>query len=289
MVSNIHHGDLLCASHQALTIYVKKHYLCPVMKVRDIIQAIERRAPLRFQEDWDNSGLQVGFLDDEVNKVLVCLDVTEIVVQEAAMLGCEMIVSHHPLIFKALNQVSDATYQQRCVVKALGKGIAIYSAHTSLDNAPGGVNHKIAELIGLQDLKWLQPRDEESGSGLIGELDVPEHDSDFLHRIQSVFGVECLRHSECIGRQIKTIALCGGSGGFLMRDAVKQGADCFITGEFHYHDYFENDGMLLAELGHYQSEQYTIDLVAELLSQSFPDLEVEKTSINTNPTRYDSR
>ena len=260
------------------------------MKVRDIISAIERVAPLRLQDEWDNSGLQVGFPEANADKVLMCLDVTEAIVDEAAALGCQMIVSHHPLLFKPLSQVSDITYQQRCVVKALTGGIAIYSAHTSLDNAPGGVNHKIAELIGLQDLKWLLPKEgEDAGSGLIGTLPAPERDSDFLRRIKVTFGVECLRHSECSGREIRTIALCGGAGGFLMRDAVRKGADCFITGEFHYHDYFENDGMLLAELGHYQSEQYTIDLLAELLETAFPALEVHKTSINTNPTRYDSR
>ncbi len=260
------------------------------MKVRDIISAIERIAPLRLQDEWDNSGLQVGFMDAGVNKVLVCLDVTEAIVDEAAALGCQMIVSHHPLLFKPLSQVSDVTYQQRCVVKALASGVAVYSAHTSLDNAPGGVNHKIAGLIGLQDLRWLMPKEgEDAGSGLIGTLPAPERDSDFLRRIKGIFGVECLRHSECSDREIRTVALCGGAGGFLMREAVRKGADCFVTGEFHYHDYFENDGMLLAELGHYQSEQYTIELLAELLETAFPKLEVHKTSINTNPTRYDSR
>ena len=125
------------------------------MKVREIVSVIEMTAPLRLQEEWDNSGLQVGFPDADVRKVLVCLDVTEAIVDEAAAKGCGMIVSHHPLLFKPLAQVSDATYQQRCVVKALAAGIAIYSAHTSLDNAPGGVNYKIAELIGLQGLEWL--------------------------------------------------------------------------------------------------------------------------------------
>lgn len=260
------------------------------MKVRDIASAIERTAPLRLQEEWDNSGLQVGFPDADVRKVLVCLDVTEAIVDEAAAKGCGMIVSHHPLLFKPLAQVSDATYQQRCVVKALAAGIAIYSAHTSLDNAPGGVNYKIAELIGLQGLEWLVPQaGGEGGSGLIGTLPEAERDSDFLRRIKHTFGVECLLHSECSGRPIKTVALCGGAGGFLMRDAVRQGADCFITGELHYHDYFENDGMLLAEPGHYQSERYTIDLLAGILAAGCPGLEIVKTSINTNPTRYDAR
>ena len=283
-------GFLFLFDYQVLTIHAKKTYLCFVMTVREIIDNLERKAPLLLQDDWDNSGLQVGFPEADVDKVLVCLDVTEAVVDEAAKLGCGMIVSHHPLLFKALSQVSDATYQQRCVVKALAAGIAIYSAHTSLDNAPGGVNHKIAELIGLKDTDWLLPLlDEYGGSGLIGTLAKPERDSDFLKRIKKVFGVESLRHSECSGRMIKTVALCGGAGAFLMGDAKDKGADCFITGELHYHDYFENDGMLLAELGHFQSEQFTIDLLSDLLSKAFPSLSVLKTAINTNPIRYDSR
>jgi len=258
------------------------------MKVRDIIEVIERTAPLRYQDEWDNSGLQVGFLDSEVSKVLVCIDVTEAVVDYAAERGFEMIVSHHPLIFKALSQVSDATYQQRCVVKALEKGIAIYSAHTSMDNAPGGVNYRIADLIGLTDYRWLQPREGmDAGSGLIGALPSPERDTNFLARMKMTFGVECLKHTACSGREIKTVALCGGAGAFLMRDALRQGADCFITGELHYHDYFENDGILLAELGHYESEQYTIAIFSDLLEDAFPDLCVS-SYYKTNPVCYDA-
>ncbi|MBO6169933.1 MAG: Nif3-like dinuclear metal center hexameric protein [Bacteroidales bacterium] len=258
------------------------------MIVKDIISAIERVAPLRLQDEWDNSGLQVGFPGADVRKVLVCLDVTEAVVEEAAAKGCGLIVSHHPLLFHSLKQVSDATYQQRCVYKALKEGIAIYSAHTSLDNASGGVNFEIAGRIGLLDLEWLQPKDgEDAGSGLVGILPEPETDKEFLARIKDTFLVECLRHSECSGKPIHKVALCGGAGAFLMRDAVRAGADCFISGEFHYHDYFENDGMLLAELGHYQSEQYTVDLLCSILEGAFPGLAIIPTDINTNPIQYD--
>ena len=136
-------------------------------KLKDIISLLELAAPRSLQESYDNSGLQVGFPDAEIGKVLVCLDVTEEIVAEAAEKGCSLIVSHHPLIFKALKTVSDATYQQRCVVKALTGGIAIYSAHTSLDNAPGGVNYKIASIIGLDNLSFLSPLEgREGGSGV---------------------------------------------------------------------------------------------------------------------------
>ena len=258
------------------------------MKLREVIAALEHLAPLRLQDEWDNSGLQVGFPEAEIDSVLVCLDITEAVVDEAIAAKCNLIVSHHPLIFKALRQVSDATYQQRCVVKALAAGISIYSAHTSLDNAPGGVNHRIAALLGLQKLRWLSPRDgEDAGSGLVGELPASEPDAAFLARVQRTFGVQCLLHSALDGRQVRRVAVCGGAGAFLLHDAVCAGADCFLSGEFHYHDYFENQGVLLAELGHYQSEQFTQDLLLEYLHKTCPGLTVRKTAINTNPICYD--
>ena len=260
------------------------------MKLKEIMDAVERIAPLQYEDEWDNSGLQVGFPDMEVTSVLFCLDVTEAIVDEAVAKGCNLILSHHPLIFKALKQVSDSTYQQRCVVKALANGIAIYSAHTSLDNAKGGVNYKIAELAGVNNLSWLQPIEGmDAGSGVIGELEATEDAEGFLKRIARAFGVECLLHSECSGRTIRKVAICGGAGAFLMRDAISKGADCFISGEFHYHDYFENDGMILAELGHYQSEQFTKDLLRDIVKDAFPDLRTEMTEINTNPIVYGSR
>ena len=263
-------------------------------KVSDVIAAIEAIAPLRYQDEWDNSGLQVGFCQDEVKGVLVCLDVTEEIVDEAIRKGCNMIVSHHPLLFHSLKQVSDSTYQQRCVTKAIKEGIAIYSAHTSLDNARGGVNFKIAELIGLQDLRWLEPKPEcgahsngaECGSGLIGTLPAPEQPEAFLERLQNTFKVKALRHSEPGSKPIRKVALCGGAGAFLMGKAIQEDADCFISGEFHYHDYFETDGMMLIELGHYQSEQFTKDLLREILGKALPDLRIEMTQIDTNPIRY---
>lgn len=261
-----------------------------MVRIEDIAAAVERTAPLRYQDDFDNSGLQVGFPSAEVRKVLVCLDVTEAVVEEASALGCGLIVSHHPLLFRALRQVSDATYQQRCAVEAIRRDIGIYSAHTSLDNAPGGVNHKIASLIGLEDLRWLSPKpDGESGSGLVGNLRRPMPDGEFLAMLGDRFGTRCLMHSQTCGRTVSRVALCGGAGAFLLPDAIREGADSFVCGEFHYHDYFENKGVLLAELGHYQSEQFTIDLLEDLLRSSFPELEVTRTAINTNPIQYDCK
>ncbi len=257
------------------------------MKLKQIVSHIEALAPLSAQDGFDNSGLQVGFPEQEIERVLVCLDVTEEVLREAERKGCGLIVSHHPLLFHPLRQVSDSSYQQRCVVAALKAGTAIYSAHTSLDNSPGGVNHKIAEIIGLEGLSWLSPKEgADAGSGLVGTMRDPLPDGEFLDLVKTRFKVASLRHSEPCGKIVRRVALCGGAGAFLLPDAIREGADCFVCGEFHYHDYFENGGVLLAELGHYQSEQYTSELLSESLRSAFPGLEVSVTETYTNPIRY---
>ncbi len=257
------------------------------MKVRDIENTIERHAPLCLQDDFDNAGLQVGLASDEVRAVLVCLDVTEDIVNEAVEKGCNLIVSHHPLLFHPLKQVSDFSYQQRCVRRAISQSISIYSAHTNLDNAPGGVNYRIAEKIGLEQLDWLEKKQgQDAGSGLIGVLPQPSRAEEFLSKLKDTFNVCALAYNEVgADKMISKVALCGGAGSFLIPAALQRGADCFITGEVHYHQFFESEGMLIAALGHYESEQYTIDLLAEMISDAFADLRVEKTSRNTNPIR----
>ena len=225
----------------------------------------------------------------EATGALLCLDVTESVIDEALALGFNLIISHHPLLFKGLKCISGQTYIERCVLKAIKNDIAIYSAHTNLDNAPEGVNYKIAEKIGLQDIKFLAPKEGEStvGSGVIGILEEPDSELDFLKRIKKTFEVECLRHNKLTGRLIHKVALCGGAGSFLIPNAIQQEADIFITGEIKYHEFFGHEKeILLAEIGHYESEQYTKDLLASILKKEFPNLEIENTKINTNPIKY---
>ena len=280
------------------------------MKLKEIKSFLEGMAPLAVQESWDNSGLQIGCSDKDIHKVMVCLDLTEAVLDEAEAIGADLVISHHPLIFKGLKSISGSTYQERCVRKAILSDIAVYSAHTSLDNILGGVNHKIASLLGLSSLRWLDSGEsaegcdekcggatEEkcggadavaraSGSGLIGELKEPVAAAEFLSTVKTIFGVKALKHSPLSSTTtIRSIALCGGAGAFLLPQAVAKGADCFISGEFHYHDYFD-PGTLLIELGHYESEQFTQDLLKESLERAFPELEVVKTSINTNPQEW---
>lgn len=255
------------------------------MIIRKIIEALETLAPLALQEDYDNSGLQVGTPDQEVTGVLICLDITEEVVAEAVRKGCGLIVSHHPLIFRPLKSITDATYQQRCVLEAVRHGIAIYSAHTSLDNAEDGVNHRIASLIGLRDLEWLEEKGA-GGSGVVGDLPVPEDAAAFLARLKATFGIKCLMHTALPGAPVRRVALCGGAGSFLMDAARAKGADCFITGEISYHHFFEAGGLLLVAMGHYQSEQFTKDLLRDFLAERFPGLRLELTETDTNPIQY---
>ena len=288
------------------------------MKLKEIKSFLEGMAPLAVQESWDNSGLQIGCSDKDIHKVMVCLDLTEAVLDEAEAIGADLVISHHPLIFKGLKSISGSTYQERCVRKAILSDIAVYSAHTSLDNILGGVNHKIASLLGLSSLRWLDSGesaegcDEKcggaaekscgegaegkcggadavaraSGSGLIGELKEPVAAAEFLHTVKTIFDVKALKHSSLSSTTtIRSVALCGGAGAFLLPQAVAKGADCFISGEFHYHDYFD-PGTLLIELGHYESEQFTQDLLKESLERAFPELEIVKTSVNTNPQEW---
>ena len=255
------------------------------MIIRKIVEELETLAPLALQEDYDNSGLQVGSPGQEVTGVLICLDVTEEVVAEAVRKGCGLIVSHHPLIFRPLKSITDATYQQRCVLEAVRHGIAIYSAHTSLDNAEDGVNHRIASLIGLRDLEWLEEKGA-GGSGVVGDLPAPEDAAAFLARLKSTFGIKCLMHTALPGAPVRRVALCGGAGSFLMDAARAKGADCFITGEISYHHFFDADGLLLVAMGHYQSEQFTKDLLRDFLAARFPGLRLEMTETDTNPIQY---
>jgi dinuclear metal center YbgI/SA1388 family protein len=259
------------------------------MKIKEIIQALERFAPLPLQDGFDNAGLQVGLTEAEATGALLCLDVTEAVVDEAITKGYNLIISHHPLLFKGLKSVTGRTYVERCLMKAIKNDIVVYSAHTNLDNAPGGVNYKIAEKIGLHAVSILEPKEgeAEAGSGVVGELKEPETETDFLKRIKKIFEVGCVKHNHLNGRLIRKVALCGGAGAFLLPNAVAVGADVFITGEVRYHDYFDyEDRILIAEIGHYESEQYTKEIFYSIIRELCPALEVEMTRVNTNPIKY---
>ena len=259
------------------------------MKIGIVLDALERFAPLPLQESYDNAGLQIGITEAEVSGVLLCLDVTEGVVDEALARDCNLIVSHHPLIFHKLAHVSDSTYVERCVMKAIKNDIAIASMHTNLDSARGGVNYKIAEKMGLGQITGIGDTKNVDGvdgaSGVIGVLEKPMVADDFIAMLKHTFNVECVQANRPLRRQISKVALCGGAGSFLLDDAVRAGADAFVTGEMHYHEFFGHDGQLqIAVIGHYQSEQFT----AEVLRSVIEPLGVRccMSEINTNPIYY---
>ncbi len=259
------------------------------MKIREVVDTLERFAPLPLQESYDNAGLQIGITEAEVSGVLLCLDVTEAVVDEALRRGCNLIVSHHPLIFRRLAHVTGDTYVERCVAKSIKNDIAIVSMHTNLDSAQGGVNHKIAEKMGLHQLAGIggiKCVDGVNGSsGIIGTLAEPMAADDFIVMLKRTFHVECVQANRPLQRPISRVAVCGGAGSFLLDDAISAGADAFVTGEMHYHEFFGHDDELqIAVIGHYQSEQFT----AEVLRSVIEPLGVKccMSEVNTNPIMY---
>ena len=373
-------------------LYLQANFLLK-MKIKEIVSALERFAPLPLQDGFDNAGLQIGLTEAEATGALLCLDVTEAVLDEAIASGCNLIISHHPLIFKGYKSITGKDYVERCILKAIKNDIVIYSAHTNLDNAPGGVNFKIAEKIGLKNVRILDPKENsliklvtfvpsaqaeevrnalftagcgcignydscsyntegegtfraqegshpfcgtvgelhhetevrietilpeykkgevirallskhpyeepaydlyplhnswaQVGSGIVGELEEPESELEFLKRIKKIFEVGCLKHNKLTGRLIQKVSLCGGAGAFLIPQAVRSGADVFITGEIKYHDYFGREtDILLAEIGHYESEQYTKEIFYSIIRDLFPNFALQFSKVNTNPIKY---
>lgn len=363
------------------------------MKISQIIGALEDFAPIPLQDSFDNAGLQVGDSSQKVSGILVCLDITEEVLDEAIELDCNLIISHHPLLFKPIKTLTGKTYIERCVIKACKNNLVIYSAHTNLDNAYGGVNFRLAEKIGLQNVRVLSPKKESllklvtfvpenqaeivrnalfnagagnignydscsfnslgegtfraneeanpfvgninelhtesevrievivpvfkkssvlralltahpyeepaydffllnnswdrAGSGVVGELPVEEDEESFLQRIKSIFRLKCLKHSPYTGKKIREVALCGGSGAFLIPEAIAYGADLFITGEAKYNDYYDVENkILLAVIGHYESEIITKELFYDIITKKIANFAVHFSTMNTNPVNY---
>ena len=262
------------------------------MKIKAVIEALERFAPLPLQEDYDNAGLQVGLTEAwEVSGALLCLDVTEKVLDEAVRLGCNLIVSHHPLLFHKLARVAGEDMVQRIVFKAIEKKIAIVSMHTNMDNAYGGVNFKMAEKMGLTDVGFISETKTvdgvEGASGVVGTLPSPMTAADFIAMLKETFHVACVQTNEFLQRPIRKVALCGGAGSFMLGDAVKAGADAFVTGEMHYHEFFDHEQQIqIAVIGHYQSEQFTNEIFKRIIEAECPEVRCYLSEINTNPIKY---
>jgi dinuclear metal center YbgI/SA1388 family protein len=363
------------------------------MKIKEITAHLEFLAPLSSQASYDNCGLLVGNQEEEVNAALICLDCTELVVEEAIAKECNLIIAHHPIIFSGLKKINGKNEIERTIIKAIENKIAIYAIHTNLDNYRYGVNFEIGKRLGLRQLKVLQPttnqltklaffvptdyseavsqavfeagageignyrdcsfeqtgfgtytpntssdpfsgtketknkltekkievivsnhqlpsviaalitahpyeevaydcfplrnENQYEGSGMIGLLPEAMDEWSFLTFLKSTFHCGIIRHTTLLNKKIKTVAFCGGSGSFLLPQAKKKKADIFITGDFKYHEFFSSDNQIvIADIGHFESEQFTTNLIADILKEKFPTFATHLTGIITNPINY---
>ncbi|SMO39390.1 Nif3-like dinuclear metal center hexameric protein [Solitalea koreensis] len=363
------------------------------MQLQQLITYLEQLAPLALQEDYDNAGLIVGSPDREVKKAMVSLDCTEAVVDEAIAQGADLIIAHHPIVFRGLKKLNGKTYVERTVMKAIKNDIALYAIHTNLDNVADGVNAKICEKLGLKNTLILVPKmnllkkivtfcptaqaqyvrealfaagagsigrydecsfnadgtgtfkgnnetnpfvgesgklhyepevrietiypaylegnvlkalfaahpyeevaydlynllnlNQQVGSGMVGELEEDVETLEFLRYLKQTMNAGVVKYTSITKATVKRIAVCGGAGGFLLKDAIKANADVFITADYKYHEYFDADGkIIIADIGHFESEQFTAELLLEKISKKFPNFAVLLSRVNTNPVNY---
>ena len=258
------------------------------MTIRDIIAPIEAFAPLSLQESYDNAGLVVGRLDDELKGgVLLAVDVTEKVIEEAIEKGCGLIITHHPIIFHPLKRLNSASVVERCVEMAIRHNIALYACHTNLDSAKGGMSWRVGEMLGLQDMEILQPTSENAGFGVVGTLPSAMDENAFLSKVKQTFSVEALRHSELLGREVKRIAICTGAGASLMREARASQCDIYLTADLKYNDFYTPDShFVVVDMGHFESEFCVIAILFDILSKIFINFALYKSAQSENPVHY---
>lgn len=363
------------------------------MKLKEITDSIETFAPLAYQESYDNAGLICGNKNTEITSALICIDSTEDIIDEAISKGCNLVIAHHPIVFKGLKKFNGTNYVERVIIKAIQNNIAIYAAHTNLDNVHNGVNAKIADKLGLTNCRILAPQNgilkklvtfcpsdkavevrnalfsagagnvgnydecsfntegtgtfragkgtnpyvgeigkqhqereikietiylatieskilkalfsshpyeevaydlynltntsNQIGAGLIGELANETTEIEFLAVLKDKMNANGIRYTALLNKKIKKVALCGGSGSFLLEDAVKNEADIFVTADFKYHQFFDAENrIVIADIGHYESEQFTTELFYDLLKENFNTFALHLSKINTNPINY---
>ena len=260
------------------------------MRIQEILSILEAIAPPYLQESYDNAGLIVGDPETEVSGILFCLDSTEAVVEEALSLGCNLVIAHHPIVFRGLKRFNGSNYVERTVMQAIRKNVALYAIHTNLDNVyRQGVNTKIAEKLGLQQTRILLPKAGQTdiGAGILGVLPEAMDETAFLRHVKSALHASCVRHTALREKPVRTVTVCGGSGSFLLSEALRAGADAFVTADFKYHEFFDAEGRLvIADIGHYESEQFTIELLYDIIREKFPTFALHCTKVNTNPVHY---
>jgi dinuclear metal center YbgI/SA1388 family protein len=363
------------------------------MKIAEVIKCLEDFAPVSLQEEYDNAGLIIGNANDDCKGIITTLDVTEEVIAEAVLRKCNLIVAHHPIIFKGLKKLNGENYVERSVITAIKNNIAVYAIHTNLDNVVNGVNYKIAQKLNLQNIEVLSHKENtlkklvtfspqanaeeirnalfkagagmigkysecsynvegigtfkagegsepyvgeigkrhtenetrievifpsylqeqvvqslkkshpyeeiafdiyslnnkhnDIGSGLVGDFMEPVSEQDLLSQLKTAFGLSVIRHTVLLHKKITKVAVCGGAGSFLIPVAKAAGVEVYITSDIKYHEFFDADNtILLIDIGHYESEQFTIELLADIIQQKFPNFAVLKTETKTNPVHY---
>jgi dinuclear metal center YbgI/SA1388 family protein len=363
------------------------------MKIKEILHAIEQIAPIPLQEEFDNSGVQIGDIHQEAKGAIVCIDVTEAVIDEAIALGCNLIISHHPLAFRGFKSLTGKNYTERCMIKACKHDIVVYAAHTNLDNASEGINSYLADMLGLQHARILDPQKgkllklvtfvphthaellrntlfgagagsignydscsynisgegtfragdntnpyigetgelhtepeirvevilpihkqpevrraliavhpyeepaydfyllentwAKAGSGIVGTLPEEMEEEDFLYLLKDTFHLNTIQHSALRGKSVRDVAICSGSGAFLIPKAISYSADVFITGEAKYNDFYDVENkILLAVVGHYESEIFTKNIFFDIISKKYPTFAVYISGFDVNPVNY---
>ena len=264
------------------------------MQIKAFIDSLEQWAPLHYQESYDNSGLIVGDPGANCTGVLCSLDCTEAVVEEAIQKGCNLIVSHHPIIFKGIKHFSGDHYVNRTVMKAIQNNIALYAIHTNLDNVIHGVNSSLADRLHLENRKILAPipglfdaNGQAVGAGIVGELPLETEPEAFIKWVKEKLQLNVIKYTKILDKKLATIALCGGSGCFLLDQIKAQNIDCFITSDLKYHDFFEADGKyLLMDIGHGESEHFVPALIVDYLKRKFLTFAVLESEVKTQPISY---
>ena len=260
------------------------------MKISEIIAAIETVAPLRLQESYDNSGLQTGHPDQEATGVILCVDPTEEILLEAERKGCNLVISHHPLLFHGVKCVSGRNRPERVLEMAIRKGITIYSSHTALDSSTAGISRRMAAMLGLRDVKVLVPQSPGSNEelGAVGNLPHPIPAEEFLQTVKSTFGCRVLRVSSgCRPHTIGRVALCGGSAGEFVPEAIAAGAEVYITADCKHNQFLDHSHrILLVDAGHFETEECSKQIFLDILTEKFHNFAVWKSESEQNPIIY---
>ena len=257
------------------------------MKASAVAAAIEETAPLSLQESWDNSGFCIGDGNSEVHSALVGFDCTPELIEEAVAVGADMVITHHPLIFGGIKKISEATLTGRTVIAAIRHGITVYACHTNMDKVPGGVSGTAASRIGLCGVRVLDRDADGNGLGIIGELPEPMSPEAFLGHLKVSLRLNTVRHSRLLPSPVRTVALCGGSGRSLIGTALSAGADVYVSGDISYHDFYAPDGMMIADIGHFESEVEIIGVICDIVREKIPNFAVRiARSSRINPVYY---